>query len=116
MIGYGKDSRSYRIYNLQTRRITASRSVTFSETLLKALPPAGHEKLLDANEETLQTEIHHWDILEHLPPLGSPDEDQDATKASLAPSTSSAEKERTASTGSAPRSACLLYTSPSPRD
>ena len=32
MIGYGKDSRSYRIYNPQTRRITERRNVTFIET------------------------------------------------------------------------------------
>ena len=44
MIGYGKDSRSYRIYNPQTRRITESRNVTFIETLPKALPPAEQEK------------------------------------------------------------------------
>ena len=43
MIGYGKDSRSYRIYKPQTRRITESRNVTFIETLPKALPPAGQE-------------------------------------------------------------------------
>ena len=69
----------------------------------KTLLPGGQEKLLETNEETLPGEPYHWDIVGHLPLLSSPDEDQDATKASLAPSTSSAEKERTASTGSAPR-------------
>ena len=101
MIRSGKGSRSYRIYNPQTRRITESRNVTFIETLPKALPLAGQEKLLETNEETLQ-EAYHWDILGHLPLLSSPDEDQVATKASLAPSTSSDKKEHTASTGSAP--------------
>ena len=105
MIEYGKDSGSYRIYNPQTRRITESRNVTFIETLPKAKPPAGQEKLLETNEETLQeNEAYHWDILGHRQLLSLPDEDQDATKASLAPSTSYAEKERIASTGSAPRS------------
>ena len=105
MIGYGKDSRSYRIYNPQTRTITESLNVTFYETLPQALPPAGQEKILETNEKTLQEDAYHWDILGHLPLLNSQDEDQDATKASLAPSTSSAEKERTATTGNAPRSA-----------
>ena len=43
MIGYRKDSRSYRIYNSQTRRITESRNIPFIETLPKALPPARQE-------------------------------------------------------------------------
>ena len=32
MIGYGKDSRSYRIYNPHSRRITGSRNLTFIAT------------------------------------------------------------------------------------
>ena len=100
MIEYGKDSSSYRIYNPQTRRITESRDVTFIETLPKALSPAGQEKLLETNEE----EAYHLDILGHLPLPSSQDEDQDATKASLAPSASSEKKEGTVGIGSAPRS------------
>ena len=90
--------------NEQTRRITESRNVTFIETLPKALPPAGQEKFLETNEETLQEKVYHWGILGNLLLLSSPDEDQNATKASLAPPTSSDKKECTASTGSALRS------------
>ena len=76
MVGYGKDSRSYRIYNPQTRKITESRNLTFIEILPKALPPAGQEKLLEKNEETFQEEeAYHWDILGYPPLLSSPDED-----------------------------------------
>ena len=81
------------IYNPPTRKITESSNVTFIETLPKAKPPAGQEKLLETNEETLQeNEAYHWDILGHRQLLSLPDEAQDATKASLAPSTSYAEK------------------------
>ena len=88
MIGYGKDSRSYRIYNPKTRRITGSRNGTFIETLPEALPPAGQEKLLETNEELFKKKnlitgtflgiyhyIFHWakiktqqGILWHHPP------------------------------------------------
>ena len=70
----GKDTCSYRIFNPETRRINESRKVTFIETLSKALPPAGQEKILETNEKTLQEEeAHHWDILGQLPLLSSPD-------------------------------------------
>ena len=52
------------IYNPPTRKITESRNVTFIETLPKALPPIGQEKILETNEKTLQEEdilgIYHY--------------------------------------------------------
>lgn len=78
MFGHVTDSLSCRIFSPQTRKIAESRNVSFSETWLEELLPAGHSKLLESNEETLHKETNcHWDILGHLqvPKRASPNED-----------------------------------------
>ena len=67
MIGYSKDSRSYRVYNPHNRRITESRNVTFIETPRRALSQAGQNNLLSSNDEEDETnEDYRQDVLSHL--------------------------------------------------
>ena len=43
LVGYSNDSKSYRVYNPATRRITESRNVIFIETPSRLLPPPSEE-------------------------------------------------------------------------
>ena len=43
LVGYSNDSKSYRVYNPATRRITESRNVSFIETPSRLLPPPSEE-------------------------------------------------------------------------
>eukprot|EP00752_Nemacystus_decipiens_P010633 g9470.t1 len=70
MLGYGKDSKSYRIYNPHNRRITESRSVTFIETPHRSLKNADQDELYSNNgEEDEKDEDYRQDVLAHLPLL-----------------------------------------------
>eukprot|EP00752_Nemacystus_decipiens_P015617 g13940.t1 len=68
MLGYGKDSKSYRIYNPHNRRITESRNVTFIETPHRSLKNADQDELYSNNGEEDETdEDYRQDVLAHLP-------------------------------------------------
>eukprot|EP00752_Nemacystus_decipiens_P015553 g13876.t1 len=70
MLGYGKDSKSYRIYNPHNRRITESRNVTFIETPHRSLKNADQDELYSNNgEEDEIDEDYRQDVLAHLPLL-----------------------------------------------
>ena len=70
MLGYGKDSRSYRTYNPHNRRITESRNVTFIETPHRSLKDAGRDDFSSGNDEEDETdEVYRQDFLAHLPLL-----------------------------------------------
>ncbi len=73
MIGYGKDSRAYRIYNPHNRRITESRNVTFIETSPRSLAKS-KESLAKSRIDTSlidqtgteEDTAYEDDILDHL--------------------------------------------------
>ena len=65
MVGYGKDSRSYRIYNPHNRRITESRNVTFIETPPRNLTKSKIDTSLAENEAEKDT-AYEEDVLDHL--------------------------------------------------
>eukprot|EP00903_Cladosiphon_okamuranus_P012172 g11418.t2 len=70
MLGYGKDSKSYRIYNPHNRRITESRNVTFIETPHRSLKDAGQDQFSSSNDDEDETdEEYRQDVLAHLPLL-----------------------------------------------
>eukprot|EP00903_Cladosiphon_okamuranus_P017600 g16211.t1 len=70
MLGYGKDSKSYRIYNPHNRRITESWNVTFIETPHRSLKDAGQDQFSSSNDDEDETdEEYRQDVLAHLPLL-----------------------------------------------
>lgn len=70
MLGYGKDSRSYRIYNPHNRRIPESWNVAFIEKPQRTLQDAGRDKFPSSNGEQDETDYeYHQDVLAHLPLL-----------------------------------------------
>ena len=70
MLGYGKDSRSYRIYNPHTRRITESRNVTFIETPQRALLEAAQDEFpSNIEDDDDADDDYRQDVLAHLPLL-----------------------------------------------
>ncbi len=70
MLGYGKDSKSYRIYNPHNRRITESRNITFIETPHRSLKDAGQDRFSSSNDDEDETdEEYRQDVLAHLPLL-----------------------------------------------
>ena len=67
MIGYSKDSRSYRVYNPHNTRITEIRNVPFIDTPRRALSQAGQNNLLSSNGEDDETnEDYRQYVLSHL--------------------------------------------------
>eukprot|EP00903_Cladosiphon_okamuranus_P021627 g19885.t1 len=56
ILGYGKDSKSHRIYNPHNRRITESRNVTFIETPHRSLKDAGEDQFSSSNDDEDETD------------------------------------------------------------
>ena len=69
MLGYGKDSKSYRVYNPHTRRITESRNVTFIETPHRFLKDGDQDQFSSSNndDEGETDEEYRQDILTLTP-------------------------------------------------
>ena len=65
MVGYGKDGRSYRIYNPHNRRNTESRNVNFIETPPRNLTKNKIDTSLAENEAEEDT-AYEEDVLDHL--------------------------------------------------
>ena len=70
MLGYGRDSRSYRIYNPHNRRISESRNVTFIETPPRVLKNTDQAESDFADQDDDDADdTYRQDVLNHLPLL-----------------------------------------------
>ena len=57
LVGYSHNSRAYRIYNPQTRKIVSSRNVTFIEPMDVAMPPAESDDNCDGHPTTSSPDL-----------------------------------------------------------
>ena len=131
LVGYRMDSKSYRIYNTETRRVRSSRNAVFIETA--SVPSSLDERGFDDGEFTYDDHVemlrdvrnytfnHSVNSLSPEHAVGDPpvlelleqvrqitDRDLGVSPAGPSPADGALE-----TSGSTP---CLLYTSPSPRD
>ena len=70
MVGYSKNSESYRVYNPATRRILESRKLVFIETLSRLFPPPLEKTSKEINPPSNGMIDHNYstddDFLLHL--------------------------------------------------